>query len=479
MAPDEDDENEYRAPPPQEDRLWRHPSEVGAAARPVPAKATRSRPIGTILASGLSGALATTAILALGGSFALGGSRDDESTPPPPNTVVTAPPTSATPPTTTAEVEVLVATESDSGEEPAPTPTSATTTTTIRSFPPIDVREVREAITGVPERSAAEQVRLLTDFLSPAIASVISDGDQAEVIGAGLLVGSGDRMLTSHALVADLDPLTVTLANGTVASGRVSSYDLWTDLAIVDFDEPIGSPLVSEYARETQIGSGLVLVGPDQGPAVGRSRQIGQVYTVDSSLPANQGVDILGLMRTGDLTGPPGSPVFDDWGRLVGLVVGVGDLEGPRHVLPLDRHLDVVDNLIRHDNPGGGWLGVTGRSETNPAEGVLLVGIEAGGPADRGDLRDGDIIVSVTGEPVRSMAELKRELRRQDLDEAVSLGIYRDNRLQVIAVFLGRPVFNETGSEISPDPDGGTVRDDVPPGAGPIEPVDPLAATGT
>lgn len=471
MAPDEDDENEFRAPPPQEDRLWRHPSEVGAAARPVPARPTRSRPIGTIVASVLIGALTTIAILGLGGSFG----EEPAAPEPPPNSVV---PPVTTPPTTSAAPDDVVV-DLEAGEEAAAAEPTPTTTTTIRSFPPIDVREVREAITGVAEQGAIEELQLLSNLLGPAVASVISDEDGATVIGAGLLVGSGDRLLTSHALVSDLDPLVVTLSNGTVATGRVSSFDPWTDLAVVDFDEPIGSPLVTEYARDTKVGSAVVVVGPHRGPILDRSLHIGVVSTIDSKLPAPNGVEILGLMRAGGLTGPLGSPVFDDWGRLVGLLVGVADDNGPRFVLPLGRVAAVADSLIRHDNPGGGWLGITGRSETDPVDGVLIVGIEAGGPADQADLREGDIVFAVTDAPVTTMAELKRELRRQDLSRAVALSVRRDDAVLDIGVLLGQPVFNESNGDVSPDPDEGTVPNDVPPGPGPVEPVDPLATTGT
>jgi S1-C subfamily serine protease len=60
---------------------------------------------------------------------------------------------------------------------------------------------------------------------------------------------------------------------------------------------------------------------------------------------------------------------------------------------------------------------------------VVVVGRSQRGPARRADLRNGDIIVAVAGEPVATLAELYRRIQAQgDAGSEVPLTIHRDGR---------------------------------------------------
>jgi len=55
--------------------------------------------------------------------------------------------------------------------------------------------------------------------------------------------------------------------------------------------------------------------------------------------------------------------------------------------------------------------------------GLLIVEIEAGGPANRAGLKAGDLLTSVNSDPARSAAELESYLHRLPLGEAVRIGV--------------------------------------------------------
>src|SRR5438552_3063137 len=61
-----DDESSFRTPPPPDDRLWRHPSEMGWAE--IPAKRSRAA-LTLVVASGVAGALIAVGVLAATGSL--------------------------------------------------------------------------------------------------------------------------------------------------------------------------------------------------------------------------------------------------------------------------------------------------------------------------------------------------------------------------------------------------------------------------
>jgi serine protease Do len=74
--------------------------------------------------------------------------------------------------------------------------------------------------------------------------------------------------------------------------------------------------------------------------------------------------------------------------------------------------------------------------------GILVREVRAGSPAEKAGLKAGDVIVKVDGEPVRSLGELRAELREKSAEKSVTLGILRkgsDLSLPV-AIELPRPL---------------------------------------
>ena len=56
---------------------------------------------------------------------------------------------------------------------------------------------------------------------------------------------------------------------------------------------------------------------------------------------------------------------------------------------------------------------------------MLVISVEADGPARSAGLRDGDIIVSLDAHPVTSLDDLHRLLTEDRIGSAVTLGILR------------------------------------------------------
>src|SRR6185437_14115578 len=81
----------------------------------------------------------------------------------------------------------------------------------------------------------------------------------------------------------------------------------------------------------------------------------------------------------------------------------------------------VIPRLIRDGRVRRSWLGVVGQTiqlsrrraaleHLAAAGGVLVTGVERGSPAERGGLREGDIIIGLAGEVVSGIDDLQRVL---------------------------------------------------------------------
>ncbi len=71
---------------------------------------------------------------------------------------------------------------------------------------------------------------------------------------------------------------------------------------------------------------------------------------------------------------------------------------------------------------GRAWLGLTVDDGPN---GVTVRGVIPGGPGERAGLRQGDVITAVDGQPVRSVADVRRQLRDRQAGDTLTLTVNR------------------------------------------------------
>jgi len=97
--------------------------------------------------------------------------------------------------------------------------------------------------------------------------------------------------------------------------------------------------------------------------------------------------------------------------------------------VPTDLLKPVLDDLLtygRRNRPPRPWLGLYA---TEVQDRVLIVGLASRGPAERADLRTGDVVLAVAGTEVEGLADLFRRIwALGNAGVEVPLLIYRDGR---------------------------------------------------
>ena len=96
-------------------------------------------------------------------------------------------------------------------------------------------------------------------------------------------------------------------------------------------------------------------------------------------------------------------------------------------MIPIDLLPPIVDDLVRFgatSRPSRPWIGM---QVAEFGENLVVVGLTDNGPADGADIRVGDVVIGVAGQPVESLGDLFR--RMWDLGDAgvgVPLNIFRN-----------------------------------------------------
>ena len=71
--------------------------------------------------------------------------------------------------------------------------------------------------------------------------------------------------------------------------------------------------------------------------------------------------------------------------------------------------------------------------------GVLVREVRAGTPAEKAGLKAGDVIIKVDGKPIRSLADLREQIRDKNDDKPVNLGVLRRGSELTVPVTVERP----------------------------------------
>jgi S1-C subfamily serine protease len=240
-------------------------------------------------------------------------------------------------------------------------------------------------------------------------------------------------------------------------------------------------PLPIGDSSTLKIGERVVAIGSPQGftssisngivSALGRlSSQVDETAASQSEQPgqptgglASSNPDLI-QTDTAINHGNSGGPLLN----MRGEVIGVCDLSlvdfnivGINFAIPINTAKKVVPSLItdgKFDHP---WLGVGGTSVTAgiteelglaDSRGFLVVGVQAGSPAEKAGIQGGDrtaiirgaeitvggdVIINVDGKPVRSINDiLVHMLRNKIVGENLELTIIRNGQLQQLDVPL-------------------------------------------
>ncbi|HXH42697.1 MAG TPA: S1C family serine protease [Bradyrhizobium sp.] len=233
-----------------------------------------------------------------------------------------------------------------------------------------------------------------------------------ERAGNGVVIDDG-LVLTIGYLITEAESVWLHRADGRVVEGHALGFDSETGFGLVQALGQLDvAPLPLGSSAATRIGDGVVVGG-----AGGRTR------SVASQIVAKQ--EFAGyweyLLDEAIFT----YPAHPNWGGTAllnerGELIGIGSLQLDRErdgkaehvnmIVPIDELKPVLDDLRkfgRVNKPARPWLGLFSTEIDNR---VVVIGISAGGPAARAELKTGDVILAVNGDKVTSQTAFYKKM---------------------------------------------------------------------
>jgi len=379
----DDDPSSYRTPPPPDDRLWRHPSEVLAKRN----LGERTWLVASI--SGMVGALLASAFVVLAGGLNQPGTeRVVEREEVPVQTVSTG-----TAPAVPSVVDIA------QRVRPA--------ITQIR----VEGKDGDSSGSGVLVRSDGH---LLTNF------HVVDGGDAVKVV-----LDTG-RELTAKVVGSDPEnDVAVLKVDG--GPFPVAALGSAVDLHVGQEAIAIGSPLGLAGGPSVTVGVVSALhrrLDTRTGPPL--------LDMIQTDAPISPGSS--------------GGALLDANGAVIGLTTAVATTDGAQGLgfaTPIDVARSSADQLIAGGKVMHVWLGIEG-TDVDPTtaknmsiDGGALVGrVVQGSPADKSGLQARDVIVAVDGQAVKTMGALVVALRGRTPGSTISIDLRRGNEQKRMTVSL-------------------------------------------
>ena len=266
--------------------------------------------------------------------------------------------------------------------------------------------------------------------------------------GSGFVIDPSGIIVTNNHVVAGADQVVVVFTDGTRLPATILGRDERADLAVLKVDAGEDLPFIkwgdSDGAR---IGDWIVAIGNPFG--LGGTITAGIISARARNInagPYDQFIQTDASINQGN----SGGPLINLAGEVIGINTAIysptGASVGLGFAIPSNLARPIVDQLVEFGRARRGWLGVRIQRvtdeiaeglELDTPRGALIAGLTVDGPAGRGGIEVGDVVLSFAGEEVPDMRSLPLIVAQTTPDELVEVEVWRDGGLVTLEMRVG------------------------------------------
>jgi putative serine protease PepD len=304
--------------------------------------------------------------------------------------------------------------------------------------------------TGASESSASDAKAVARAVLPAVVELQVSSAGQ-QGTGSGVVLRSGGYILTNAHVVEGATRITVTLQSGERVDAELVGSDATDDLAVVRVAKTGLQAATVGRSASLAVGQRVIAVGSSFGLEGSVTEGIVSALhrVVLTGGPGQDSSDLIDAIQTDAAINPgnSGGALADDRGRVIGITTAIesssGANAGVGFAVPIDRAVQVADQLIAGRQVTVSYLGVTGGAEGDDSgnQGARIQQVSPDGPAADAGLRSGDLVTRVGDRTVRSWEDLVLAIRQLEAGSTVKVRVRRGSAEQTLQVTVGsRPV---------------------------------------
>ena len=272
---------------------------------------------------------------------------------------------------------------------------------------------------------------------------------KAQSLGSGFIIDAGGIVVTNYHVIENAEEIRVVLADETSFTAEVLGQDQKTDIAVLKID-PGDTKLTAVSFGDSdklRVGDWVLAIG----------NPFGLGGTVTAGIVSARGRDIGNgpyddfIQTDASINrGNSGGPLFNTDGDVIGINTAIysqsGGSVGIGFAISSNLAERVAEQLIEFGQTRRGWLGVYIQEVTpDIAEslgidddiGALISSVNEDGPAAKGGIQPGDVVVEFDGKPIEKMRDLPRIVAETDIGAKVKVELFRQGKRETVTVTLG------------------------------------------
>lgn len=252
-------------------------------------------------------------------------------------------------------------------------------------------------------------------------------------VGSGFIISNDGFVLTNAHVVEGADEVTVTLTDRREFKAKVLGADRRSDVALLKLSASNLPYLRTGDSSKIRVGEWVVAIGSPfnldntvtAGIISAKSRDTGEYLPlIQSDVAVNPGNS--------------GGPLINMRGEVIGINSQIATLSGAYNgisfAVPIDEVMRVADQLKTTGKVTRGRLGVQISEVTRDvaeslglgkARGAEVSMVEAGGPAEKGGIKVGDIILKFNNQPIETTRDLPRLVGATKVGTRATVTVWR------------------------------------------------------
>jgi S1-C subfamily serine protease len=324
----------------------------------------------------------------------------------------------------------------------------------------------------------AKPVQQIYEEAGPGVVQVTTSGvdssnpffgpQATSSLGSGFVVDRDGYIVTNYHVIEGGQEIEVNFSGDDRVPATIVGSDPSTDLAVLKIDAQSRAltPLPLGNSDEVHVGDAVVAIGNPFG--LERSVTAGIVSALQRDITAPNGYTIDKVIQTDAPInqGNSGGPLLNARGQVIGVNSQIssetGGNVGIGFAVPVNTVREVVSQIKESGKVEHAYLGVQmqeitpelAETVTVPVdEGVMIVGIVEGSPADQAGLQGGDqqvivggrsyvlggdIVTRADGQPVTSPDDLRSMIMEKSPGDSMTLDIRRGEDARTVNVTLGQ-----------------------------------------
>lgn len=268
-------------------------------------------------------------------------------------------------------------------------------------------------------------------------------------LGSGVIVSPNGYILTNFHVIEAADEIQVSLNDGKTYKALVIGSDPESDLAVLQIKADKLPAITFAHMDELRVGDVVLAIGNPFG--VGQTMTMGIVSALGRS---HLGINTFeNFIQTDAAINPgnSGGALVDVNGHLVGINTAIYSRTGGNHgigfAIPVSSARSIMEQIIQNGAVTRGWIGVEAQEITSElaesfglpdTEGALIAGVVRGSPADAAGIRPGDVLLSVTGKPVKDPQVMLDLIAALKPEEKTPFRLRRDQNIIELQVKIGK-----------------------------------------